>query len=275
MCRLYGFRSNEPTKVECGLVLAQNALLAQSRLDAKGEAHPDGWGIGVYDDGNPRLERRATAAFEDLHFSTTAERVFASTVIAHVRQATIGSLTVDNVHPFVHGSWTFAHNGTLTGFELLRPRLEAEIEPLLRRWSGTTDSELVFYWILSRMTRQGIDLERPIAEPERLAGLLAEAVRELAVLSAAVDPPEPAKLNFLLTDGHSLAASRHGRTLYWVERRGVHDCEICGIPHVHHQDGTDYRAVVVASEAISDEAWREVPEGRVLLVDSEIEARLF
>ena len=28
MCRLYGFRANAPTKIECTLVLAQNALLA-------------------------------------------------------------------------------------------------------------------------------------------------------------------------------------------------------------------------------------------------------
>lgn len=33
MCRLYGFRANEATKVECALVLAQNSLLAQSRAD--------------------------------------------------------------------------------------------------------------------------------------------------------------------------------------------------------------------------------------------------
>ena len=62
MCRLYGFRGNEPTKVECSLVYAQNALLAQSTGDERGEAHLDGWGIAVYEDGWPEVERRDTAA---------------------------------------------------------------------------------------------------------------------------------------------------------------------------------------------------------------------
>ncbi len=55
MCRIYGFRSNEPTKVECTLVHAQNALLAQSRSDHVGKSHPHGWGIGLYENGAPTL----------------------------------------------------------------------------------------------------------------------------------------------------------------------------------------------------------------------------
>src|SRR6476620_10098238 len=39
MCRHYAFRANEPTKVECTLVRAQNALLAQSRADRRGKTH--------------------------------------------------------------------------------------------------------------------------------------------------------------------------------------------------------------------------------------------
>ena len=31
MCRLYGFRATEPTRLECALVRAQNSLVVQSR----------------------------------------------------------------------------------------------------------------------------------------------------------------------------------------------------------------------------------------------------
>ena len=57
MCRLYGFRANEPTKVECSLVHAQNALLSQSVMDARGVPNADGWGIGYYDNSLPHVER--------------------------------------------------------------------------------------------------------------------------------------------------------------------------------------------------------------------------
>ena len=116
MCRLYGFRANEPTKVECSLVYAQNALLSQSIEDQRGEAHSDGWGIGYYADSEPSFERRDMAAHADEHFSLAAERVFARTVIAHVRQATVGRHALANTHPFSYGPWVFAHNGTLYGF---------------------------------------------------------------------------------------------------------------------------------------------------------------
>lgn len=275
MCRLYGFRATEPTKVECSLVLAQNALLHQSESDLRGVAHPDGWGIAVYEDGLPAVERRATAAFRDLHFSRTAERTFARTVVAHIRQATVGPTIVENTHPFVHGKWTFAHNGSVCGFEEIRPRLEAETDPdLLELRRGETDSEGVFLWLLSRLVDEGIGLEAgPGARPATaagLAGILRRRLRTLDRWSREADPENEPRLNFVLTDGDLLAATRWNHTLHWVERRGTHDCELCGIPHEGDGPAAGYRAVAVASEPITDESWREVPEGAVLTVDGDV-----
>lgn len=273
MCRLYGFRSNEPTKVECTLVLAQNALLAQSRADQRGVAHPDGWGIAIYEDGRPRVEHKSTAAFSDRHFSTTAERILARTVLAHVRRATVGGPAVENCHPFTFGRWTFAHNGTVTGFERVGPRLERETDArLLAERRGATDSESAFLWLLGRLASAGIDLDAAVAEPRRLAELVLEALRALDRLCADEGEVGTARLNFLLTDGELLVATRLRNSLSWVERLGVHDCEICGIPHIQHDERRAYRAVVVASEPISHEAWRELPDGAALLVGRDLEA---
>lgn len=46
----------------------------------------------------------------------------------------------------------------------------------------------------------------------------------------------------------------------YVERRGVRDCEICGFPHVHYDPARRYRAIVVASEPLSHEEWRDIPD---------------
>ena len=124
----------------------------QSRSDSIGRAHSDGWGIACYENGSPHLERRALAAFEDLYFSSTAERVYAKTVVAHIRLATVGQPKIENCHPFQVGVWTFAHNGTITAIDTLRESLQQELRPPLRHeLRGDTDSELFFLWMMSRL----------------------------------------------------------------------------------------------------------------------------
>lgn len=274
MCRLYGFRANQPTKVECSLVYAQNALLNQSVSDVKGSAHPDGWGIASFENGVPRVERRARAAFEDLHFGLTASRSYAQTVVAHVRQATVGQLAYENTQPFMHGGWVFAHNGTLRSIDALRPQLEAETdEGLLAGNHGETDSEAVFLWLLSRMREAGMQALEPV-ELEVLSKVLGAGIAELSERSAAAGETKPTRLNIVLTDGRVLLASRWRHSLYWVLRYGVRDCEMCGIPHVHPTSDAPYHAVAVASEPITGEEWREVPEASILAVDGGIRARI-
>ncbi len=272
MCRLYGFRSNEETKVECTLVHAQNALMLQSRCDSLGRAHADGWGIGWYDEhGLPVLERHATAAFEGLHFSETAERVYSETVVAHVRLATVGEPDDRNAHPFVNGKWTMAHNGTVTAFQTLEPQMMQETAPWLRRYRvGQTDSELLFYWLLSRIGQQDLAPGEPM-DADQLAAIVAQNIAELADRCQRAGAEEPARLNVVLTDGHAMIATRWDNGLFVVHRRDVRDCEICGIPHVHHRPDFAYRATVIASEPISHENWMEVPNHSVIAVDDLIE----
>lgn len=275
MCRLYGFRANEPTKVECSLVYAQNALLRQSRADLRGRSHSDGWGISFYENTHPEIERRDTAAHSDAFFSVTAERVYARTVVAHVRAATVGAHSLENTHPFVYGHWSFAHNGTLRGFDAVRAELEAEIDTeLLALRAGVTDSETAFYWLLSRLRRASISLDQPVKETRPLVDVLIDAIKCLDPLCRRADPERPAQLNFMLTNGEIMLASRWRNSLYWIRREGIHDCEICGIPHVHHSDTTDYHAVAVASEPITHERWEAVPEASVVEIDAALRAHL-
>lgn len=77
MCRLYGLRATEPTKVECTLVHARNALMAQSRADRTCLSHPHGWGIATHEDHVPRVEQQAWAAYHGEHFRWAAARIHA------------------------------------------------------------------------------------------------------------------------------------------------------------------------------------------------------
>lgn len=275
MCRLYGFMANEPTKVECTLVYAQNALLHQSRKDLKGHSHSDGWGICCYPNGTPHRKRRAAAAHEDLWFSTTAERTYSHAVIAHVRRATVGGAELANTHPFVCGCWTFAHNGTLLNFDQLEPRLLAEISPKLRaKRLGKTDSELIFLWLMSQLIDRGISLSVPCNNAAMLKNLVGSALVRLNDRSQLGSSDETSQLNILLTDGRVMLATCWNRTLYYAKRIGVHDCEICGIPHIRHNKHAEYRAYLVASEPISHETWQKLPNHSLLLMDSNLHVQL-
>ena len=272
MCRLYGFRGTEPTRLDCSLVRAQNALMAQSREDRRGLSNADGWGIGFYDDGRSVIHKCDAPAFEDRRFSETAGKVNSPTVLAHVRKATVGRAGSANTHPFSCGVWSFAHNGTLTAFDRVAPGLEEEVgRDLMGSRRGTTDSELIFLWLLRRMTRARIKADVTCRDPKRLRTLLAESVSLLAARSKEAGADEPAKLNLLLTDGVTLVASCWGNTLFRLSREGVRDCEICGMPHVekHLEDG--YRASMVASEPITREMWEKVPERSVVVIDGDLE----
>lgn len=261
MCRLYGFRANEPTKVECTLVYAQNALMVQSRKDRAGYGHAHGWGVATYENGGPHVERQAWAAYHGEHFRQAAARTFSRQVLAHVRRATVGAPKIENTHPFVDGPWAFIHNGTVPGFDRVRPRLLAQLpEERYHLIRGDTDSEHVFHYLRELQARPP---DRPLLD------VLRHGIREIVEWCDEVDPAAGIGLNVILTDGKQMVGSRVGRTLYYVERDGVHDCEICGFPHIHHDPHQRYRAVVVASEPISDEDWREVPERSVYRVSEQ------
>lgn len=248
---------------------AQNALLMQSESDCLRQAHADGWGAAFYHDELLELERQAFPAFEDPHFSSTAERICAEAVVAHVRLATVGTPNEANCHPFVFGNWSFAHHGTVSAFAELKQELANETDPVLQaRRLGETDSEQLFYWLLSRIRAAGFDLSNCPSAVD-IAEVVACSVRQIASRCRQAGAIE-AKLNIVLTNGHVMVATRWNNDLFAAIRRGLNDCEICGICHVNQNGGHEYRAVVIASEELSDEPWVEVPNYSVVTIDKDI-----
>ncbi len=266
MCRLYGFRASEATKVECTLVHAQNALMVQSQEDLAGGSHAHGWGVATYEDHLPEVERQAWAAYHGEHFRRAAARIYAPTVVGHVRRATVGAAKVENTHPFSHDRWSMIHNGTIPAFDEIRPiLLDATTGTHRDAIEGDTDSEHVFRYLLSLHD----------ANPGRqLADVVCDGIVTIINWCRDVAPDSPIGLNIIMTNGTEMVGTRYGRTLHFVERAGVHDCEICGFPHVHHDPRRSYRAVVIASEPISHETWREVPDGSLWQVSDDFRLKI-
>jgi glutamine amidotransferase len=263
MCRLYGFLATEPTRLECSLVTAQNALQNQSDRDSRGVRNADGWGIAHWVGDDREVIKSTMPAFADDQFAEVASGIWSEAAIAHVRAATVGSISTDNTHPFTFGTWAFAHNGTIPAFDHVATRLD--VGPYGPP-DGDTDSELTFPWILNRMGEYGLEPGLTADGLGPIVELLADSVLELVDLSLRSGATEQPKLNFILSDGRHLAASRWGNSLYWTYRKGIRDCAVCGTSHCPSADD-HYRSVVVASEPLTDENWIEVPEASVLGVE--------
>ena len=262
MCRLYAMCANEPTRVECSLVHAQNALMRQSAKDAEGLVHSHGWGVADYRDGLPLVEKQTWAAYHGEHFKKSAARVYANTVVAHVRRATVGGTSLENTHPFHHGRWLFAHNGTIPRFAAVRDKMMQHIDPVLQNdIKGDTDSEHIFFYLLSLQIHH---------TDKSLKKIVQHGLQQIIAWSFEVAPNAQAGLNIVMTNGEVLVGSRHGRTLWHLVREQMTTCPECGLSHVHHRPGRDYRAVEVASEPITKEKWRQFADDVVYTIDNDL-----
>ncbi len=237
MCRLFGQHA-PPDLDRCqALCRERNALRFQSHR------HPHGWGIAWYQGRRVVVRRGLLPAHADQAFVEAAQAAHARIVVAHVRDASVGPVTEANTHPFVHGRWVFAHNGTVAGFgrsDRLRAAVEAEIDRSLRAaLRGDTDSERCFLLFLSRL-RARCRLDRA-----GLADVRAALAATTATLARLADggAERPSSLNFLVSDGRLLAACRRGRDLHLATALGPE------------------HALVVASEPFGRVAWQPVPEG--------------
>jgi predicted glutamine amidotransferase len=155
--------------------------------------HADGWGAAFRIGDDWRIERSTSCAAH----CTTYERlaaIEARVVIAHVRKATVGDLSLANTHPFRRDDFVFAHNGTVHAIDLLVARTAPE---QLAKLEGATDSERLFAFVMTHIAEAG-DTERGVTRA-------VQALHALGDIGSA---------SFLLSCGTRLFAHRLGRTLF-------------------------------------------------------------
>lgn len=270
MCRLVGIVASEVT--EFGLVLKE-APRSLARLSRE---HPDGWGVAAHGDPDAlpppstrsphengwRVHKGTNPAGECDRFHQVAARSAGNVLIAHVRQKTVGPTRIENTHPFIQSGWVFAHNGTLKDYAWVR----AALSPTrLAQVRGDTDSEVLFAFILTHLDAAGVTLT------SREPAALAEATRVIDRTAAELRAKEAGAFNFLLSDGEALFVHRFGRSLFLLERgpgdpvretRDIDSSASLETPWTRRR-----HAALIASERLTDEPWRELPEGTLLRID--------
>lgn len=277
MCRLVGVVASDI--LEFGLVLKE-APRSLARLSAE---HPDGWGIAAHGghdsippshsegsryEGGWRIQKGTERAADCRRFQSIASRSAGTILIAHIRQKTVGPTSIANTHPFMQSGWVFAHNGTIQDQPFVRGGASAE---RLAEVRGETDSELLFAFLLTRLDAAGLTSMRCLIGHASIAAR-EEATRVLASATEELRSRKVGAFNFLLSDGSSCFVHRFGRTLFLLERTPHEPLEQ---PDAEPMSGrlakwTKRRhAVLVASERLTDEPWRELPDGTLLRVDRE------
>jgi predicted glutamine amidotransferase len=255
MCRMLGIVASEETNFRFCLEQAPRSLSCLSR------EHSDGWGVAVYgaESARWRLAKHPACAEGDARFLDAAVTSTGHALIAHVRKRTIGPVGLENTHPFQRGRWVFAHNGTIPDLDVLRRGASpARSDEIL----GATDSEVFFAYLLTFLDASG-DADRATAD--QVDAALRRAVLELS----AAGPLGAA--NFLLSNGDDLYAFRRGRPLHVLQRRpgdairaSRRSPETGAV--IDTRWPSNRHAVLVASEAITDEPWVAVDEETLLAV---------
>ncbi|WP_083982463.1 class II glutamine amidotransferase [Actinomadura hibisca] len=237
MCRLFGMSTGGPrVQAAYWLLDAPQSLRAQSHRMSHGA------GLGWFSLGDePVRDRAPVAAFESPDFALHARHVVSHTFVSHVRDASVGGLTVHNCHPFVMNDRLFAHNGVVKGLDTIGSWL-SDVERA--HVAGETDSEMVFAHVSAEIRRHGDTTQGIIAAVRRIGA-------ELPLFS----------LNLLIAEAGRLWALRYPDTneLWVLSTRGG-----------------DAPAVVVASEPMDDDpGWRPLAPGELLVVEGTEQTSLF
>ncbi|WP_413585098.1 class II glutamine amidotransferase [Bdellovibrio sp. HCB274] len=196
MCQLLGMNCNVPTDI----------CFSFTGFKARGgrtDVHQDGWGIAFFEGkGVRQFLDPLPSAHSPIAELVRNYAIKSTNVVAHIRKATQGVVSLENTHPFMRelwGSyWVFAHNGNILNFD---PVLDGTFRPV-----GSTDSEKAFCWIMQGLQKKFGDV---FPNQEDLFSTIHELTLQICPYG---------EFNFLLTNGDYLAAHASTNLTYIVRQ---------------------------------------------------------
>lgn len=248
MCRLAAWLG-QPIPLEDVIVRPAHSLLEQSHAatEAKLRTNGDGFGIAWYgcrpqERGPlPGQFRDVLPAWSDGNLPSLCRMIESPLFLAHVRASTLGETSRANCHPFVHGRWSFMHNGQIPHIVTSRRTLEATLpDDLYEARRGTTDSELLFLLMLAN----GLDADPPGA-----------VARTLAQIDPFQRPDaKPTRLTCVFSNGEHVFAFRHAS-----------DQRSPGLYAARSERGT-----VLASEPLDGDTgrWSRMPDDQLAILSA-------
>lgn len=194
MCELFGYNSRNQHTIN-------EYLKAFFKRSSK---HPNGWGLACMYKDSVTVEKEPLQATKSHYLK---ERLSASinysSVMAHIRYATVGNEEYNNCHPYSKSdksgrTWTLIHNGTIFEFNPLKKYLKSQI--------GSTDTERLFLYIIDKMNAASV-------------GRVLNANDRFEILQCIINNvSKNNKLNIIIYDGELMYVhSNYSHSLYYLE----------------------------------------------------------
>jgi glutamine amidotransferase len=294
VCRVLAYLG-DPVPLDGPLFAADNSLIAQSvgaRLMSL--LNIGGFGLAAWearspDPQRPYLYRTTGVPVFDRNLKALAEKVHATSAIAHVRGVvydpaeTVGP---QNLHPFRFrdARVVLAQNGDLHGFGQMKYDLLEHVAPELASCiEGTTDTEWIYALLLSQLADPfGPATAEELVEATEAALLILRGLRE----RRGVCTQSP--VNLVIGDGDCLVATRFCFDYGWYPDDGsffAGEREFdftsmwytLGEQHVDEDGrwgmrfGDGVGAALIASEPLGEDTtgWIEAPEYSMLVATRE------
>ena len=153
-----------------------------------------------------------------------------TTTLGHIRFATVGSIKLENCHPFTGRDitgrqWTLIHNGTIySGSSLI---------PYLNNQSGDTDSERLFLFLMD--TLNSAQLVGELSQQERCE-LVDDFIQEMSHKN---------KLNLMIYDGELLYIHKNMKDTMLFRKMGS--------------------GYIFSTTALDDSEWNDVPIAQLMV----------
>ena len=134
------------------------------------EVNVDGFGIGWFHNKNNIITYKSTKTpYTDFNFKNISKILKSNLIFAHIRAIKPFSSNIVhelNCHPFNYKNLLFMHNGDIKNFLKIKVEIIKKINKIyLNEIKGTTDSEYIFYLILSFIEKKNLDdIQKSIIE---------------------------------------------------------------------------------------------------------------
>lgn len=283
MCRFVAY-IGAPTLIDRILVNPSNSLVSQSfsALESEMTVNGDGFGLGWYNKSikeEPGRYVSVLPAWNDQNLLNNASITESNCFLAHVRAATVGSVSLENCHPFEYNEYLMMHNGGINDFDRIKQSLSTLLDEEAFLWiKGQSDTQYIFALFMTNARKMGIG-EFP--EAEILVNCFNKTFADIEGLKKAKGINSVSIYNMVLSNGYGLIATRYStqpkadsRTLYFTENVS---CKLNVKGDLEFEKGKIERsAALISSEKLTEDDmfWKEIPSNHAVYINRELEVTL-
>lgn len=280
MCRFVAY-IGKPILADELIIKPNNSLMNQSHhaLETEMTVNGDGFGIGWYNTlirKEPALFRSIRPAWNDENLKYNASMIKTHCLLAHVRAATHGGVSIENCHPYQYKEFLMMQNGGIKNFLKIKRKLINRLDENIFQWVyGDSDTQYalaLFLTIVKEHKKNDIPLSL-----EELILCLSQTFAEIEEMKKAAHLFSPSLYNLVLTNGKAMIATRYS-TQPEVESRSLHITSRVtsyiddkGFLKFKKSEAED-RSILISSEILSRENtyWKEVPENHSVTIDEDL-----